>query len=491
MNPEPLFPKHTIMVSAPETPFNILVVDDDEDDYFITSSVLNEIDHYQFKLSWSSSYKSAMDELKNNNYHLVFADYRLGIKSGADLIEEAIANGIDIPIILLTGKGNIDIDKAAMEKGAYDYLIKSDITSQSLERSIRYAFTRYKSLKALQKSENKYRSMFENSKDAMFILNEHFEVADVNEIAEQLIGLDKQAIIGTEASQLFKNSSEVGRILSKVTETVEVVDEETEVETRDGRQHTGLLTLTQEKDVDGKKYYQGVFHDITELKKAEQANLLAEKFEATQRFVRMLAHEVRNPLNNILLSLDGLNNNVDTTNKETYTDIVKRNSLRINDLIGQLLESFKKVDIELQKVNFNELIQDILVSVHDRLMLKRITMKKKLNEKVSIMADREKLKLALVNFFINAIEAMEEEKGILTIAVTEKANSIDLVIGDNGCGMTEEHKQRLFEPYFTTKKTGVGLGLSTSMAILRSHNAIVEIESELNEGTAFTISFPK
>jgi signal transduction histidine kinase len=136
-------------------------------------------------------------------------------------------------------------------------------------------------------------------------------------------------------------------------------------------------------------------------------------------------------------------------------------------------------------------VQEALVAISDRVTLKGVTLKKQVDNIVKIKADSEKLRLAIVNFLVNAIEAMEENKGILSIAVKELPNHIDLIISDNGCGMTEEQKQRLFEPYFTTKTTGVGLGLSSSMAILRSHNASIEIESELNKGTEFTITFPK
>ncbi len=186
--------------------FKILIVDDDEDDFFITSTMLTGLDHYKFHISWSATFKAAIDQLRQNHYHLVLADYRLGAKTGVDLIDEVIANDIDIPIILLTGKGNIEIDKNAMSRGAYDYLIKSDISPQSLERSIRYAIARYQSLKALQKSENKYRAMFENSKDAMFTLNDNFEVIDINDAALQVIGLPKTEITGIEIYKLLKKA---------------------------------------------------------------------------------------------------------------------------------------------------------------------------------------------------------------------------------------------------------------------------------------------
>ncbi len=471
--------------------FKILIVDDDEDDFFITSTMLIGLDYYKFQISWSATFKAAIDQLRQNNYDLVLADYRLGARTGVDLIEEAVANDIDIPIILLTGKGNIEIDKNAMSRGAYDYLIKSDISPQSLERSIRYAIARYQSLKALQKSENKYRTMFENSKDAMFTLNENFEVIDINDAALQITGLPKTEIAGIEIYKLLKNCDEIKSLLVNVTEANELVDEEIKLVMLNADEHLGLLNLTCEKDATGRPYYQGVFHDITELKKAEQANLLAEKFESTQRFVKMLAHEIRNPLNNILLSIESLNHLETAADKNIYVDIVKRNSLRINDLIGKLLESFKIVDIVLQKTNFKDLIQDAMVSIYDRLTLKGVVMKREIDEKITIMADEEKLKMALINFFVNAIEAMEDKKGILNVIVVEKLTSIDLIIKDNGCGMDESQQEQLFEPYFTTKKTGIGLGLSSAMAILRSHNATVEIESEVNKGTQFTIGFPK
>ena len=124
-------------------------------------------------------------------------------------VEEAISAGIDIPIILLTGKGNADIDKNAMEKGAYDYLIKSDISSESLERSIRYALTRYGSIKALQKSENKYRTMFENSKDGMFTLNEAFDIIDINNAGLEILGLSREEVTGKPSYEIVLNGDEI------------------------------------------------------------------------------------------------------------------------------------------------------------------------------------------------------------------------------------------------------------------------------------------
>ncbi|MCD6064375.1 MAG: domain S-box protein, partial [Flavipsychrobacter sp.] len=109
---------------------------------------------------------------------------------------------------------------------------------------------------------------------------------------------------------------------------------------------------------------------------------------------------------------------------------------------------------------------------------------------LQIFADKEKLKLALLNIVINAIEAMEEQKGTLTITLTQHQQQAVLKIADDGCGISEENITRLFEPYFTQKRNGMGLGLAFTLNILQSHKATVEVASKLEQGTTFTITFP-
>lgn len=470
----------------PNNRLNILIIDDDEDDYFIISTFFNAIAEYNIVPTWCNSYNKAIELLVTQKFDLSFVDYRLGAKSGIDLIEKAIQSDVSIPIIILTGKGNPEIDRMAVNKGAYDYLIKGEISSESLERSIRYALARYESKKALQQSEKKFRSIYEHSKDAMFILTENFDILDVNEATVNLLNITKKKLIGTSALTIFKNKKI--RDLGKRLYVSNEIDEEEVQITVNNNEYTGLLSITKEKDNDNKVYLQGVFHDITHLKKAEQSKLQAEKYEAGQRFVRMLAHEVRNPLNNIMLALDAFNEG-EPEDEQVYLDIVRRNSVRINDIIKQLLSSFKVSEIERSTISIEDLMQDALTAINDKVMLKGIKLQKNIDLNLLIHADAEKLKLSILNFLVNAIEAMEQDKGVLSISAIKNDNHIILSIEDNGCGMNEEQVQHLFEPYFTTKKNGVGLGLSSSLGILRLHNAVVNVHSQLHKGTTFTIMF--
>jgi predicted signal transduction protein with EAL and GGDEF domain len=122
----------------------ILLVEDDEDDYILTEDLLLQSKHSKFEVEWASSYEDALELFLQNNYDICLFDYRLGSHSGMDLLREAIAAGCNVPIILLTGQGDGQIDIEALKAGAMDYLNKAEINAQLLERSIRYAIERKK-----------------------------------------------------------------------------------------------------------------------------------------------------------------------------------------------------------------------------------------------------------------------------------------------------------------------------------------------------------
>jgi signal transduction histidine kinase len=173
-----------------------------------------------------------------------------------------------------------------------------------------------------------------------------------------------------------------------------------------------------------------------------------------------------------------------------YMDIIDRNSRRISDLISQLLNTSRPSEITLEPSILQSVLDEVIGASIDRLTLNK--MKLRVNypeEPVSIMADAEKLKLALLNIVVNAIEAMKEGEGDLAISVNTTADNVILKIADNGSGISEEHIARLFEPYFTQKRNGVGLGLAFTLNILQSHGANIEVSSVEGQGTVFTIIF--
>lgn len=469
----------------------ILIVDDDEDDFFITSDFIKGIPNKSFQVDWSYNYNDALQRLKDQNYDIYFVDFRLGIKTGMELLTDAIAAGCEAPIILLTGKGTQEIDIKAMESGAYDYLVKSELNTEKLERCIRYSLERASSIQALKANERKYRNMFEKSKDVVFISNSDLRFVDINYAATELLEYELDELLQFTLIDLFTNLKDSQYFKTVLHELGEINDYEIELMSKKQEVKSCIISASFEINNNGVRYVQGIIHDNTSRKRAERSAMQAEKLAATGRLVRTLAHEVRNPLNNISLSVEQLFQHDMQDEARVYMEIIKRNSKRIGDLITELLDSsrlssqIKPVPTTLQSV-----MEQAIAAANDRITLKRIQLLTNYAaEDAFALLDEDKVKLAFLNIIINAIEAMEEEKGCLQVQISTTDEEHRVEISDNGCGISEENMQRLFEPYFTSKRNGMGLGLASTLNIIQSHNAHVDVKSEVGKGTSFIIGF--
>lgn len=475
---------------SPENSIRILIVDDDEDDFLIISDYIRNINPTRFVLHWCFNYLEALTHMKNHNYDLYFVDYRLGAKTGLDLLKEAISAQCEEPIVLLTGKGNYKVDMEAMQAGAVDYLIKTELTSEKLERCIRYSLERSSTMKALKANERKYRNIFERSKDAVFITDEDCHFIDMNDATSKLLGYSREELINLDLCELIVNESAREKYLHLLKNRKEVDDMEVELLTQDKSKINCILSASTETDLDGTIYIQGIIHDITNLKKAEKATLQAEKLAAAGRLVRTLAHEVRNPLNNINLSVDQLGHFSNDDEARFLLDIVERNSKRIGGLITELLDSSRPTELVMEKCTLQGIMDDSIATALDRITLQKINLQVRyIDEPAFIMADKQKLKIAFLNILINAVEAISTPPGKIAIDISSNGIRHQVQIQDNGSGISDENLSRLFEPYFTSKRNGMGLGLASTLTILQSHKATVDVQSKISQGTTFTISF--
>jgi signal transduction histidine kinase len=219
---------------------------------------------------------------------------------------------------------------------------------------------------------------------------------------------------------------------------------------------------------------------------------MLEKMEAANRLARTLAHEIRNPLTNINLSLDHLRYQNLEQAQQHFLDIILRNSKRINDILSDLLASSTPSKLTLVPNNLQDIVDESLAIALDRIMLKKIKLQVQYSDSpIEVLSDFDQLKIAFLNIIINGIEAMEENIGKMIISIEENPNAWLVKISDNGSGISKENISRLFEPYFTAKRNGMGLGLTSSLNILKSHHAEVDVDSEIDKGTTFIVSFPK
>lgn len=146
-----------------------LLVEDDEDDFILTRDLLGESKRTRFRLDWVTTHSEAIEALSRDEYDVYLIDYRLGEHDGLEILREAKARGCTQPMILLTGQGDGDIDIAAMEAGAADYLVKGQIDAQILERSIRYSIEQSRTLAALRASEERYALSARGANDGLWV----------------------------------------------------------------------------------------------------------------------------------------------------------------------------------------------------------------------------------------------------------------------------------------------------------------------------------
>ena len=480
-------------MTVEKSPIKVLIIDDDEEDFFLTSQYINKIRGRDFIIDWCYRYKDALEAIVTCKYDIYFIDYYLGTKTGIDLIKESLQQNREQALILLTGMGNQKIDFEAMLAGAYDYLVKLELTTEKMERCIRYSLERSAALKVLRSNERKFRSIFERSKDAVFLIDQNMVFKDVNYITSVLLGYSRDELMTMSLNDFFAKPEQADKINNQLRTEGNVDDIEVDLLSRSQEIMQAVLSLSMEMDADDNLYVQGIIHDITNLKKAEKATLQAEKLSAANRLVRALAHEVRNPLNNINLSVEQLAQENLGEAGIVYTDIISRNSKRINDLISELLLSSSLPPENIrEKRSLQDILDESIAAIIDRITLKKVNWKVVYpDEPAYILADPLKLKIAFTNIIVNAIEAMIENKGVLDISVTSQNGHHLVSIKDNGSGISAENLPHLFEPYFTFKRNGLGLGLATTLNIIQSHKASIDVQTNPNQGSNFILRFER
>lgn len=476
------------------TKARLLVIDDDEDYYFIIKDHCRDIKSMDIQIDWVDTFDKGIAALEKNEHDIALVDYLLGAKNGLDLISEAIRKGFSAPLVLLTGFADDDLDRKALRLGATDYLSKDQLETNMIERTIRHSIERYEQRMLFHEQEAKFRTLFEQSEDGIYLLSNDWIIQDANDSFMRMFGLNPEdhpvkllgdVIDGLEAISFSSIMNADGHLdnfaIDKVVE---------------GRARHLLISCSQMTSMDGTRAgYQGTVRDITTIKQAEKQIANAEKFSLSGRMARIIAHEVRNPLSNISLASETMEDMADgdPETHKTYLDIIKRNADRISTLIDGLLSSTKSSDLSLSEFKLEEVVGASLELCEDRLKLKSVKVSRhEANESIQLRADFEKLKIVLVNIITNAVEAMENQPSpLIEISCADHQEHLELKVIDNGKGMDESTRQKLFDPFFTSRHGGMGLGMSSVLHLINQHKGHISVDSQVGEGSVFSIQLPK
>lgn len=223
----------------------------------------------------------------------------------------------------------------------------------------------------------------------------------------------------------------------------------------------------------------------------------AEKSAVVGRLGSAIAHEIRNPLNYINLTLDHLRAKFkpeDDAKRETFeklTSQLKSEVARINQQITDFLSYSRPPKLQLDSINIHKVVEDSLRIVEAQAAEQNIEVNLSEEENLpNISGDPEFLRSVFNNLFINAVQAMGTDGGKLDVNVAAEKTCVRVDITDTGSGISPENVEKIFEPYFSTKETGTGLGLAIVKKVIDDHNGEITVESEKGVGTNFTVKLP-
>lgn len=476
---------------------SVLLIDDNKEEYYLLREVVSEVTNVYLKLDWVNSYEEGIEEIKKEKHDAYLIDYLLGARTGLELLKEVKQfKPRHCLFVLLTGQGNLDIEMEAMTMGADDYLAKDGLTAELLERSIRYGLERKRYVIELKRSKNQYKQIYLNTRTPVIEVDLDYNVLKVNQAFNQTFKFPENFVVNPKEEVLkvwdildcnHIKEKVIEHINNKLQKSAEVFD-----------------CFTQEKEVlkvqmnvyellnaAGKYTYQIVLNDLTLKIKEDEERHQKEKLNLMEKMARIVAHEVRNPLSNIMLSNEQLVPEIEES-KQFYTDIIKRNSLRIEDLIKKFLKTFRQAEIKKELSLLSCVVKSCINNFEDKAILLEVELVTNYAEGESkTLLDPESIKFVVNNLINNAIQACDgRENSVISISVKEEKGFVTVEVADNGPGIDKKDFKQLFDPFFTKKQNGLGLGLTSSMNILRSHQGELTASNNKTGGASFLLKLP-
>lgn len=247
-----------------------------------------------------------------------------------------------------------------------------------------------------------------------------------------------------------------------------------------------LRDITQQK-----KTEEELRNSYLELQSSKDELIRSEKLAFTGRIAASIAHEIRNPLTNVSMSFQQISKGFKPTHPHIkHIDIVKRNLERVNYLITELLNCARSPKLNLVEFDIHKVIRNVLDNARPKIESQKIEVIRIFTTNPAIIKiDKAYIERVFLNLIINAVEAMPKG-GNLSIITEPNGQYFVVKIQDTGKGIAEKDIIRIFDPFFSTKAAGVGLGLTICYGIIVSHAGTIEVESKPRKGSIFTVSLP-
>jgi len=501
----------------PDGPVKVLLVDDDEDDYLITRDLISQDSGRRYQLDWVNSYEAGLEAIRRGEHDICLLDYRLGERTGLELLREAQPFNRRAPMILLTGQGDHEIDLEAMKAGAAEYLIKGQLTADTLERAIRYAIEGKRAEERLRRDRDLISRIMETSPVGVVMADRAGKITFANQRAEQVLNLARGAVArgvcsvldwrwtDRDGSPLPNQPMPLGPVLDSGQP---VQDVRHALDGADG--HRVLLSINAAPLFDAAGNVDGMVitvEDITERLNLEAQLRQSQKMESIGQLAAGVAHDINNILT-VIQGHAGLLLIATPPNSASVKSLkqISAAAERAANFVRHLLTFSRKQVIRSKILDLNAVLRN-MESMLPRLLGEDIALETRyLPDLPRVDTDTGLIEQIVMNLAVNARDAMPKGGKLLiaTSAVNVDAayvrqrpearpgRFVCVTVADNGCGMESRVLQRLFEPFFTTKEVGkgTGLGLATVYGITKQHQGWIEVESAVGVGSTFKVLLP-
>ena len=351
-------------------------------------------------------------------------------------------------------------------------------------------------LQTLAQENERIAIVLDSMNDGVIVVDEQHRVSLINRAAERLVPFVAGRIVGERTVWEVIGDSDIAAFVRTTLRTeVSVADREFALDLNGSTRilSCSIIPLVQEGHIRG-NVLQVV--DVSDRRSREARLRRAESLASLTTLAAGVAHEIKNPLGSIGIhsqlarkTLDQLEDaNVEVVG--SYLNVIDEEIDRLNKIVVDFLFAVRPMDTHLEPYDLNELVGDLLSFVQFELDQAGIELDANLSEELpALNIDPKYFKQALMNLLKNAISAMPEG-GRLRVATVIRGERVLLRISDNGIGISEEEIDKIFEPYFTTKDFGSGIGLTLVYKVVKEHQGDISVISKEGLGTTFTISLP-
>jgi signal transduction histidine kinase len=341
-------------------------------------------------------------------------------------------------------------------------------------------------------------SIMSNLQDGILLFTAEGKAALVSDSVERFLGLPRTRLFGGSIASIFTLETKLGRLVRDAFETGHTLDQE-EVETETGRRVQVSLDFVLDQSNSDQDSVPGsplgalmTLHDLESVRELESELELSRRLAAIGRLTAGVGHEVKNPINAIVVHLELLRNKLSGPDARAmrHLEIIESEIQRLDRVVQTLVDFSRPVELQLKEQDVRRIVSGVLMLASAELETHNVRVSSHMPERPMITkVDADLIKQAILNVVLNGAQAMSHG-GELHVTLREEGRMAAIEVADSGSGIPDDIRAKIFDLYFTTRKDGSGIGLAMTYRIIQLHNGSIDVQSEQNIGSTFTLKLP-